>query len=329
MNKNTIYSLFAIGITCFVFQCKTKANEDILIPVQNNAFVEIYKPSGDYFFGPDTPRLKEGEWYDKWIPNDHTFVKDTLGYWHIFGITHPYVPTQPIHEGEFASFHAIASEKGFKNSTKQHHYKDLPKVLPPSDRPGEINANHAPYIVKKDGIYHMIYGHSPIRLATSTNLKTWQPQGNLFEEAKGARDPNLLFFKDKYYIIYCSEKCVMMRTSDDLKHWSDAKIILKTENFDPESPSLIYHNNTFYLFVCAWVGPWGGKELQGAYTHETHVYASKDIENFGTNNEKEITVLNAHAPEIFQDEEGQWYISSVVWPNIGVSVDKLTWKTIE
>ncbi|MEJ2383420.1 MAG: hypothetical protein P8Y54_03385, partial [Xanthomonadales bacterium] len=35
--------------------------------------------------------------------------------------------------------------------------------------------------------------------------------------------------------------------------------------------------------------------------------------------------LKSHAPEIFQDETGNWYISSVEWPNRGVSVDKLEW----
>jgi arabinan endo-1,5-alpha-L-arabinosidase len=38
-----------------------------------------------------------------------------------------------------------------------------------------------------------------------------------------------------------------------------------------------------------------------------------------------MRTLNAHAAEIFQGENGQWYISSVEWPYRGVSVDKLYW----
>jgi beta-fructofuranosidase len=47
--------------------------------------------------------------------------------------------------------------------------------------------------------------------------------------------------------------------------------------------------------------------------------------NFGVDDERKITTLKSHAPEIFQDEAGNWYISSVEWPNRGVSVDKLEW----
>ena len=75
--------------------------------------------------------------------------------------------------------------------------------------------------------------------------------------------------------------------------------------------------------MCSWDGVWDRKEIQGAYQHKTYVYQSYDPLDFGN---EAITTLNSHAPEIFQDEEGQWYISSVEWPNRGVSVDRLTWN---
>ena len=91
-------------------------------------------------------------------------AKAQYGKWHIFGITHPY--TDPklgnIHQGEFASFYAISSVIKFKETIKEGHYSDLPKILTPKDRSGEITTNHAPFVVKKDGVYHMVYGHSPI-----------------------------------------------------------------------------------------------------------------------------------------------------------------------
>ena len=289
----------------------------------------VYNPSGDTFFGPDTKHLKEGQWYDEWVPNDHTFVKDEKGSWHIFGITHPLVETDPlskgIHEGENASFHAQSSATNFRETLKKHHYADLPKILTPKDRPGEVLANHAPTIVKKDGLYHMVYGHSPIRLAVSSDLSKWEPKGNLFSEPDGARDPSLLFHNGTYHVVYCSVKCVRMRTSKDLIHWSEAHTIFNADSFDPESPSLIYHNNTFYLFVCSWDGVWDQKDIQGAYQHKTYVLNSDDLLNFGTDSEKQVALLNSHAPEIFQGEEGQWYISSVEWPYRGVSVDTLEW----
>lgn len=322
-----------LPILLFYFsQLSVAQTYKVLVPKQENKYVKIYQPDGDYFFGPDTKELKEGSWYKKWVPNDHTFIKGEDGSWHIFGITHPYTDPKKgnIHQGEFASFHAISSVKNFKKSIEKNHYKDLAKILPPSERPGEITANHAPYIVKKEGLYYMVYGHSPIRLATSSDLFKWTPRGTLFEEEKGARDPSLIFYNGIYYMTYCSEKCVRMRTSKDLIKWSEAKTILITNEFDPESPSVIFHNNTFYLFVCSWKkGQWNGIDLMGAYTHEALVYASTDITDFGIDKEKQITTLNAHAPEVFQGEDGQWYISSVVYPDMGVSIDNLEWIEIK
>lgn len=331
--------LFVVLVFLFV-QCKNKDRKKIVVPIQENQFEWVYKPAGDRYFGPDTDYLKEGDWHDEWVANDHTFVKGADGKWHIFGITHPLVEAKPlgkaIHDGEYASFHAMSSAKSFKETLKKHHYSDLPKILTPKDRPGEILANHAPYIIKKDGLYQMVYGHSPIRLAVSSDLNNWEPKGNLFSETEGdkstetlfgdARDPNLLYHNGIYYIVYCSTKCVNMRKSTDFVHWSEPFTIFTTKTFDPESPSLLFHNNTFYLFVCSWDGVWDQKEIVGAYQHKTYVLQSDDLLNFGTDHEKEVAVLNAHAPEIFQDEDGQWYISSVEWPNRGVSVDKMFWK---
>lgn len=332
--------LLLIGLSALLCQCKTKKVDKILAPRQANEFEWVYKPAGDKYFGPDTEFLTEGDWHEEWVANDHTFVKGTDGLWHIFGITHPLVKANPlgkgIHDGEYASFHAISSVTKFKETLKKHHYTDLPKVLTPKDRPGEILANHAPFIIKKDGLYQMVYGHSPIRLAVSSDLNNWETKGKLFSETDGdadldvlfgdARDPNLLYHDGVYYIVYCSTKCVNMRKSTDFKHWSEPVTILKTEKFDPESPSLLFHNNTFYLFVCSWDGVWDQKEIVGAYQHKTYVLQSDDLLNFGTDDEKQVSILNSHAPEIFQDEQGQWYISSVEWPNRGVSVDKMYWE---
>lgn len=181
----------------------------------------------------------------------------------------------------------------------------------------------------------MVYGHSPIRLAVSSDLYNWEPKGNLFTEGDkegdleklfgDARDPNILFHDGTYYIVFCSTKSVRMRKSTDFINWSEPITILKTETFDPESPTLIFFNDSFYLFVCSWDGVWDQKEIVGAYQHKTYVLHSDDPQNFGIDTEKQITILNSHAPEIFQDEEGDWYISSVEWPNRGVSVDKLEW----
>jgi beta-fructofuranosidase len=90
----------------------------------------------------------------------------------------------------------------------------------------------------------------------------------------------------------------------------------------PESPVLIRHNDTFYLFVCGFDGLWDGKTVQGAYQHLTRVYQSDNPLEFA----EEVAELRSHAPEVFQDKQGQWFISSAEWPQRGVSIARLEWR---
>ncbi len=86
------------------------------------------------------------------------------------------------------------------------------------------------------------------------------------------------------------------------------------------------HPGNYYLFVCVW-NKYKFKllDIDDAFPQITNVYVSKKIE--GPYEESSIvTTLNAHAPEIFQDEVGDWFISSAQYPYCGVSIDKLYWK---
>ncbi|MDU0353403.1 family 43 glycosylhydrolase [Paraglaciecola aquimarina] len=307
--------------------CTLSSSKSVLVPVQQNNFILVYQPKGDVFFGPDTKTLKEGEWYDNWVPNDHGFIKADDGKWHIFGITHPYIAPKhgDIHKGENASFHAVSTTTNFKDAFVTNHFIDKAKVLPPQDRPNEPIVNHAPYIIKKDDWYYMVYGPSPMRLAVSKDLYEWQSKGNLFHQEGGARDPSLFVQNGKYYMVYCSQNSVLLRESDDMLTWSEPKTIFTSVIYEPESPSLIFHNGTYYLVVCSWDGVWDKKELVGAYQEKSYVLQSDDMFNFGKNSDKQVATLLGHAPELFQDEDGDWYISSAEWPNRGVSVDKITW----
>jgi beta-fructofuranosidase len=225
-----------------------------------------------------------------------------------------------VHEGEFQAFHAKEPETGFLSPKA---WLDLPKVLPHSERSGEQLSLFAPYIIKREGLYYMIYSPSPIRYAISKDLMNWEAKGRIFNDKHGSRDPSIFEYNGLYYIIYCTERKVGLRTSKDLVNWSAPKIIYESEDFDPESPSIIVKDDGFYLFMCAWDGVWDRKEVIGAYQHKTYVYYSTNVEDFF--DREPITMLNAHAPEIFE-HEGQWYISSVTWPERGVSIDKLEWK---
>jgi arabinan endo-1,5-alpha-L-arabinosidase len=65
------------------------------------------------------------------------------------------------------------------------------------------------------------------------------------------------------------------------------------------------------------------KTVKGANQHQSHVYQSDNPLEFDS---KAVARLEAHAPEIFQGENGQWYISSAEWPERGVSIAKLKWE---
>jgi len=325
MLKQVTNMKISILICLFLFSCviqnDQKPDDGIAVPCQMNQFIRIYKPAGDTFPGPATRQLEAGKYYDTWIVNDHTFIQGSDGIWHIFGRTHPITSTENVHEGEFLSFHAHGADDSFK--TKEG-WMDLPKILPPSERPGERLENHAPFIQRKNGIYHMVYGPSPIRLAVSNDLLTWELKGELFNEPEGARDPSIIFDKNLYHIIYCTERKVKMRTSSDMLSWSESITIFESFTTDPESPSIIKFNNSYYLFVCGWNGIWDKKDIQGAYQHKTFVYHSGRIDDF--QNREPITTLSSHAPEIIK-YRNKWYISSAEWPERGVSIDELNWKT--
>ncbi|MHB8900867.1 MAG: family 43 glycosylhydrolase [Thermoguttaceae bacterium] len=285
-------------------------------------YVNVYQPAGDVFSGPNAANLIGGQFYKDWVPNDHCFVRDESGRWHAFGITHPLTDPSHVHAGEQLLFHALAPPGTLKEALKGGCWKDLPKILPPRERPEEIPAIHAPWILKRNGLFHMVYGPTPIRYATSIDLSNWTPKGDL-RGAPSGRDPQIFVWNDTYHLIVCGVHDVRLAVSRDFQTWTELGPILKMKDgIDPESPSIVRYNDTFYLFVCGWNGQWDRKDIQGAYQHKTYVYQSDDPSKF----EDEVAVLDAHAPEILKDEAGDWFISSVEWPHRGVSIAHLVWE---
>lgn len=91
----------------------------------------------------------------------------------------------------------------------------------------------------------------------------------------------------------------------------------------------IKRNDTFYLFWCLWDSAGSGDKLPAlydghnpsTYDYRTYVYASNTPTNF--NNRAPVAELLAHAPEIIQDEEDDFFISSADYPNSGINLAKL------
>lgn len=299
--------------------------EKILLPVLQENYVNVFCPSGNTYAGPNGIELEKGKYYEEWVPNDHGFIQDTRGYWHIFGITHPLTSVKNIHEGEVQLFHAMTDRESFINLTPGM-FKDKGCILTPDERPGEPIEIHSPYIIKTGDIYNMIYGPTQFRLAQSLDLKDWVLKGVLFHDGEGAsRDPQIMMHGDSYYLCYCSGNEVRMRQSQDLYSWSDYTMILKSpDGINPESPFLLNHEGMFYLFVCTWQGKlWDRKDVSGAYQHKTLVYAAENIDNLGKVGP--ITELNAHAPEIIK-VDNQYLISSAEWPFRGINMAKIEFR---
>jgi len=332
-HKIQCYSFFIIlGFLLFSFPGlsqgqsikKGTQHKKCLVPLIVSDYTLIYDPQGDVFPGPDTKDLKTGIYYPLWQPNDHCFVKGPDQHWHSFGITHPASePGQSRHQGEFASFHAVSAGKTFESSFRKGSWIDKPKVLPPAQRPGESSANHAPTIVKQGKLFKMIYGPIPFRMAVSKDLYVWKPTGPIRINEKSGRDPSLMVWKGTYYLVYCSGNVVKASTSKDLVEWTEPVEIYKGEvaTYQCESPTLKRNDGKFYLFWCLW--DTAGKNNNG-YDARSFVYCSKNPLDF--HGQPLVTELATHAPEIFQGEDKQWYISSAQYPNRGINVAQLSWK---
>jgi len=302
----------------------------ILVPRITGEWKHIYRPQGDFFPGPDSKRFKTGQYCPNWQVNDHYILKGKDNRWHAIGISHPTVEAGPDekepHEAEWFSFHAVSGKGKLTDNLTPGSWLDKARILPPSERPGEIKENHAPHIIPYKKGYYMVYGCSPIRYAISDDLYNWKPMGKLFHEPENARDPFILLHNNLYYMSYTTMQRVMVRTSSDLLKWSEPVTIFELpegETGGAESTQLIPMNGGFYLIFCRW----DAKLKNFTYQDKSYVYYSDDLLNF--KNRKPIAEIAGHAPEFFQDEKGNWWISSAERPYRGVSIAPVSWQPLK
>ncbi len=261
---------------------------------------------------------------NKWYINDHCFICDTNGTWHLFGITHM-EPMLPMDEDNFA--HATAQ------SLTQKGWKKEPFALSVDQKKGEEHL-WAPHIIYQDGTYYMFYcggakDHRKykIQLATSKDLYSWEryPGNPVIMDGYDARDPFIFRLGDKWIMYYTATSApaggnhtVATRASTDLFHWEDKKVVFEdsskgTWGGPTESPTIVRRGPNYYLFI----GPRDDYRC-------TAVYRSKDP--FKWTLEDEVARIKSHAAEVVRDVDGKWYVSHCGWGQDGVYLAPLDWN---
>lgn len=274
------------------------------IPRVAEAFVNIYKPGPDVFTLP-TVKTRDGNHtyvqgttYPDWRTNDHTFIKDYMGRWRCYGITRTWISGDNDHPGEGLCFHAVAPEETFAQTVRYQSWRDAPKI-----QVGDCG--WAPMAVKIGGEYSLIGSH--LGRATSTDLYSWTDKGKLDVSGGYQRDPNILLWNNTYHLLRCAGNGISLATSADFIHWNEPYIIYKPEkeSYQTESPFLVPYDGLFYLFWTLWDKQ--DKTTYG-YCPRTYVHCSESPTDF--HGKPVLAEYTVHAPEIIQDEGGQWFMST-------------------
>jgi len=312
-------------------QTDSMSTHTLAIPNVATDYVLIYKPQPDVYVRRDSKNSKSGKIYTKWRINDHTFTQDPSGRWHCFGITRPdYDLDSATRAAGLGTFHALAPFGTLEQVFRPETWMDQPKF-------DVAGSSWAPYCIKIGDTYNLISstrGH-----ASSKDLYRWKDNGKLRIKNGRAgvdtRDPNILYWNGTYYLVRCDNRAVSLVTSTDFVNWTEPIdiFVAPVESWQCESPTLLRYNNKFYLFWCLWDSSPSREKLPALYkghtpwSHDwrTFVYVSDTPTDF--NNTEPIAQLKAHAPEIIVDEKGNYFISSADYPQRGINLARLEWKS--
>ncbi|HEV7298203.1 MAG TPA: hypothetical protein VGN72_02480 [Tepidisphaeraceae bacterium] len=286
--------------------------------VSAGPFTHIYDPS-----------IGEAE---PWYINDHCFVHGHDGLWHMFGITH----AEPANSAEEKSLaHATAASLAGGPWTKQ------PFALTADPAAGETHL-WAPHVLRHGGMYYMYYcagGNNDeqyrIHLATSPDLRQWQRVADNPVVTAGfhGRDPCVIRVRDQWVMYYTATSepaggwhIVAAQVSDDLVHWREPRTVFTCRfkgkwGGGTESPFVVEKDGAFYLFI-------GPRSISDDYDYgrdydRTQVFASRDPFHFDIN--EMVGEIPAHAAEVAQDLDGQWYVSRCGWGRGGLYLAPLMW----
>ena len=70
----------------------------------------------------------------------------------------------------------------------------------------------------------------------------------------------------------------------------------------------------------------GSRTRRGADAYDNRTFVVRSPDPLDFHHVPCVAQLQAHAPEVSRDEDGDWFISSVEWPKRGFSIAPLAWK---
>jgi beta-fructofuranosidase len=266
--------------------------------------------------------------------NDHSLIRHTDGLWHLFGITSHAHEGDDYAELERYFVHAAGALWGGEPM------QEIGKACDNGVRAW------APGVIRHGPRYFMHYGPSPMRMATSFELGHWMEQTPALTGApldSCHRDSMVFKVEDNRWLMYITGiddamyGVVSVLESHNLVDWTFIRHALRTSGNAPynppwgatESPYVVKIEELYYLFITY-------TDCKRDTYHNTLVFTSEDPTDFGNytgDNEAELVAarLHAHAPEIIQDTDGQWYITTCGWRGYdtpvegGVAIAKLQW----
>jgi len=260
-----------------------------------------------------------------WYINDHCFITDKEGTWHLFGITRE-EPARSWDEDNLA--HATS------DILTQFPWQKQPFALSTEEDPWKEVHLWAPHVVHHEGRYYIYYcagDQDPtkykIQLATSTDLWKWErhPENPVVADGYHARDPFVMNIDGKWVMYYTATSepsggnhVVACQTSNDLVHWGERRIAFTDPSVGKgggptESPFVVRRGSHYYLFL----GPRGGYVGTDVFRSDNPYHWSLD---------SKVGHIASHAAEVVRDKDGKWYVSHCGWGKGGVYLAPLFWN---
>ena len=193
----------------------------------------------------------------------------------------------------------------------------------------------APFVLKENSVYYMFYGAGyHIALARSVDGKTFARQlmpnrrSGMFGEDRGPsnRDPMVIKIGSLYYCYYTASQhqqgAILVRTSKDKIHWSDARKVAYggsqgNGSGSAECPFVYYHATSGYYYLL--------RNQRYGQNAQFAVYRSKDPLDFGLDNDRSLVETMPYAAPEIVESEGQTYIAVLLPTLKGIQIAKLKW----